>query len=84
MKFLQITRRLIMNLWRLRTANLVPEHQANRNEFRPQRPDPFQELLRLEVEHEMFMHNVKISEQERLKEYFDDLAKQLRRRRWDI
>ena len=59
--------------------NPVLEPQVSRDESVADLPDLFQELIRMDVEGAMFKANYKMYEHERLKEYFENLAKDLRR-----
>ena len=59
--------------------NHVLETQVSRDESGADLPGLFQELIRMDVEGAMFKANYKMYEHERLKEYFENLAKDLRR-----
>ena len=59
--------------------NPVLEPQVSSDESGADLPGLFQELIRMDVEGAMFKANYKMYEHERLKEYFENLAKDLRR-----
>ena len=87
MQFLRTTMLLIVNLCLPFKGNLVParenrilEPQMSRDEPDAESPDLLQEFLRMDVEFAMFEANLKMYEHERLREYFKELAKELRRR----
>ena len=78
---------LIVNLCLQFRGNPVPvkktrilEPQMSGNERGAESPDLLQEILRMDVEFAMEMANLKMYEHERLREYFEELAKELRRR----
>ena len=56
------------------------EPQLQRDEPGEDLIDLYQELVRMDVEFAMFKANDRMYEHERLKEYFENLAKDLRRR----
>ena len=87
MQFLQTVMSVIINFRLPFRGSPVPvretpvlELQVSRDESVADLPDLFQELIRMDVEAAMFKANYRMYEHERLKEYFENLAKGLRRR----
>ena len=86
MQFLQTVMSVIVNFCLPFRGSPVPvretpvlEPQISRDEPGAELPSLFQELLRMDVESAMFKANYRMYEHERLKEYFENLAKDLRR-----
>ena len=86
MQFLQTAMSVIVNFCLPFRESPVPvrenpvlEPQVSRDESGADLPGLFQELIRMDVEAAMFKANYKMYEHERLKEYFENLAKDLRR-----
>ena len=87
MQFLQTAMFVIVNFYLAFRGNPAPvrenpvlEPQISRAESGADLPGLFQELIRMDVEAAMFKANYRIYEHERLKEYFENLAKDLRKR----
>ena len=72
MQFLRTTMLSIVNF-------CLPLVRKSRDEPDAESPDLLQEILRMDVEEAMWEASLKMYEHERLKEYFENLAKDLRR-----
>ena len=87
MQFLQTAMSVIINFCLPFRGSPVPvgenpflEPELQRDEPGEDLIDLYQELVRMDVEAAMFKANYRMYEHERLKEYFENLAKDLRRR----